>query len=98
MDFLRLNLNAALGFGFALIALIVVFAIVQAKIVKEYKKYATWGFLALFAVLVFSAVVTMTSQVAVNNIPRTTIDRGYIDKSQQNYENRVSDTSSTKGR
>jgi uncharacterized membrane protein YesL len=97
-DFLRLNLNGLIGVTIFLIILIGTYVLTKPKVPSEYEKLAKiafWGILLFTIIIVLISTVTQSS---VNNVPRSTIDRSFILKAQQNVQENANTPDSMKGR
>lgn len=83
-DFLRLNLMSVIGVFFAIVLAIAIYVIMMKNMKdKELRKYFTIAFFLVFAVILFFGIQAIINQVAVNNIPRSTIDRSYLQQHQK---------------
>jgi len=97
-DFIRLNLNSLIGgFGFVLILSLAYFYVITVKVAdKQIKRYVTYVFLAAVCIILFASVLSITHQLSVNQLPKSTIDKSYLDEKQDSYKTRVLKESETK--
>jgi hypothetical protein len=93
VDFIRLNLNGAIGSVAFLVVLFVAYFVVNKRMPDEYKRYSFYTLLALLGVFGFIMVFTLLTQVSVNQLPKNEIDRSYQTQSQDSYQNRVLENS-----
>jgi hypothetical protein len=88
-DFIRLNLNTIIC-NISVIILLIISLIVILKIKDKFvKKYLiiAWNSVLAICIIVFIGIIL--SQLSVNQLKKSEIDRDYTKQSQDSYQQRV---------
>jgi len=85
-DFIRFNLNNVLSITFGFIVISIAFIFIYLKNLKA-KKIIFRLYLAIVCFFVIVSLLTLKTQLSVNHLPKSEIDRSYQDQTQQNYQN-----------
>jgi hypothetical protein len=90
-DFIRLNLQYFLGTGFAWLTLMGITLFIKSKTKDEPNVSIIMNnFMVIISLLFVIAIAyKLIFQVSVNNIPRSEIDRSYIEQNKNRYQYEV---------
>lgn len=89
MDFIRLNLNTNICVFSSLVALTIIKMILTRHVPDELKRSILWAYLAVLGFTALLGTFIIISQLSVNQLPRSEIDRDQLNRSTNHYQNQV---------
>jgi cell division protein FtsL len=87
-DFIRLNLMSLISFAFFLVVIFIAYILVT-RYIKECSPVVKKIVIVIIVLVLISCCFSLIRQIAVNQTPRSIIDRTYQNDVQQQYQNNL---------